>query len=123
MTWCLVALGGAIGAVARFALSCGVARLHPSTFPWPTLVVNAIGSFLLTYGSVALVRRGVPHEWRMGFQVGTLGAFTTFSTFSYETLTLFEQRHYAMAVANVLASLLVCLLAGAAGFAAARSLT
>ena len=121
MGWCLVAVGGAFGALARVFVSGLVTRTWPQAFPYGTLIVNAIGSFLLCWGHVVLVRREWPLEWRMGLLAGALGAFTTFSTFSFETLQLLENRRWLAAALNVVGSVGICGAAGFAGFALARS--
>ena len=107
-----VALGGALGAPMRFYLTQLSVSLFGKQFPFGTLMVNVIGSFCIAvvYG---LIERGViadsPYRFLLG--VGLLGALTTFSTFSFETLTLINNGLWMKAVANVLLNVLVCLLA------------
>jgi len=86
-----IALGGALGASARYLLVGVVQSFSGSLFPLGTLVVNALGSFLLGYFYEAALRSAVTPELRAFFAVGVLGAFTTFSTFSYETLGLLRE--------------------------------
>ena len=87
--WVGVAMGGALGAVARHALTLWAARAFPA-FPVGTLGINVLGSFLLGL-TVALVLRGaVPEAWRVAFGTGFLGAFTTFSTFSVDAVRLLQ---------------------------------
>ena len=106
----LVALGGALGSVARFAIGNTVHALWPMRFPLATLGVNAIGSLLIGVIYVLIAERAVLHpEWRSIVMVGVLGGFTTFSTFSLETVTLLEHGLGAHALAYVLASLLLCI--------------
>ena len=93
----LVAAGGALGAVARF----GVSTFAWRAFPWPTLVVNLAGSFLLGY---FMLEAGMEHAPRLWLAVGFLGAFTTLSTYSFETVDLWRTGHIGMAVANVAAN-------------------
>ncbi len=107
-----VAVGGAAGAVLRYWLSSWVTRWSaPLFFPFGTLLVNVIGSFALGLlaGYLAGERPGVSVELRLLLATGFLGAFTTFSTFSVETLAAFRQGLPGIAVANIGASLLLAL--------------
>jgi CrcB protein len=118
-----IAGGGAIGALARFYVSTGVYRLLGRDFPWGTLSVNVLGSFAMGLLFVLLLERSlVSAEVRSALLVGFLGAFTTFSTFSLETLTLVEQGEMLRALLNVTASVLLCIAACWAGIIAARAL-
>ena len=107
-----IAVGGAIGAVLRYGASMGVYSLLGRGFPYGTLFVNVVGSLLIGVLSVVLLERfDVAPEWRAAVLVGVLGSFTTFSTFSIETLTLLEQGDVVRATANVVLSVLICLIA------------
>ena len=118
-----IAGGGALGALGRFWMSTGVYRLVGRDFPWGTLAVNVLGSFLMGLLLVLFIERlAVGPEVRAAALVGFLGAFTTFSTFSVETLVLIEDGYLARAFLNMWVSVLVCLLACWAGFALGRSL-
>ena len=118
-----IAGGGAVGAVARFLVSTGVYRLFGRDFPWGTLAVNVVGSFGMGLLFVLLLERSlIGPEARAAILVGFLGSFTTFSTFSLETLTLVEQGEMLRALLNVAASLLLCVGACWAGIIAARAL-
>jgi len=118
-----IAGGGAVGALLRFWVSTGVYQLLGRGFPWGTLAVNVIGSFLMGLLFVLFMERSlVSGELRGALLVGLLGAFTTFSTFSIETLALMEQADYLKALVNVLASVLVCILACWAGLMLGRQL-
>jgi CrcB protein len=118
-----IAGGGAVGALARFYASSGVYRALGRDFPWGTLVVNSVGSFLMGLLFVLFLERlATSPELRSAVLVGFLGAFTTFSTFSMETLTLIEQGLPGRALLNIIASVLVCLLACWLGVLLGRTL-
>ncbi len=107
-----IAVGGAIGAVLRYGASIGVYSLLCRGFPYGTLFVNVAGSLLIGVLSVVMLERfDIAPEWRAAVLVGVLGSFTTFSTFSIETLILLEQGDIVRAVANIVLSVLICLLA------------
>ena len=91
----LVALGGALGAVARFGVSSLLPRID---FPWHTLAVNLVGSFLLGY---LFLDHGMEHGPRLLVAVGFLGAFTTLSAYGVETIELVREGHARLAAANV----------------------
>jgi len=118
-----IAAGGAIGALLRFWVSTGVYALLGRGFPFGTLAVNVLGSLLMGYLYIVMIDRlALAAEWRAFALVGLLGAFTTFSTFSIETLVLMEQADYAKAFANVLMSVLACVAAAFLGVTLARQL-
>jgi CrcB protein len=115
----MVALGGALGAVARFYIA-GLLPVY-GEFPVGTLMVNSIASFILGY-LYGLVFWGfeVSPEWRAFFGIGFCGALSTFSTFSYETFSLLREREYLIATLNVLANVIITVLLVLAGFILAR---
>ena len=117
-----VACGGAVGALARYWMSTLVYRHAGSAFPWGTLSVNVLGSLALGVLFVLVQQRELSEAWRLALAVGLLGAFTTFSTFSVDTLVLLEQGALGRAALNVLASVGLCLAAAAGGMALARAL-
>ena len=118
-----IAGGGALGALARFWMSTGIYGLLGKSFPWGTLAVNVLGSFVMGLLFVLFIERlAAAPEWRAAVLVGFLGAFTTFSTFSNETLTLMEGGFLLKALLNVSVSVLVCLLACWIGVILGRSL-
>ncbi|MBF0218469.1 MAG: fluoride efflux transporter CrcB [Gammaproteobacteria bacterium] len=107
-----ISAGGAIGAVLRFVLSNGIHQLLGRGFPYGTLTVNVLGSLCMGLGYVLLIEQ-LPHStlWRSFLLVGVLGALTTFSTFSIETLLLLEQGKIVRAAISVAANLLLSLMA------------
>ena len=105
-----IAAGGALGALGRFWVSTGIYRLFGRDFPWGTLAVNALGSLLMGFLFILFLERWIAGpEWRGAVLVGFLGAFTTFSTFSLETLMLIEDGYLARASLNMGGSVLLCL--------------
>lgn len=117
-----IAGGGALGALGRFWVSSGVYRLLGRDFPWGTLAVNILGSFVMGLLFVLFLDRlTTGPEVRSAVLVGFLGAFTTFSTFSLETLVLLEEGYMGKAFLNMWVSVLVCLLACWAGVLLGRS--
>ena len=117
-----IAAGGALGALLRYAVSGLATKLMPGAFPVGTLTVNVIGSFLLGCGWVLVERLSGAPNLRAFAVVGLLGAFTTFSTYSLETLMLARLHDMRMALLNVAVSNLLCIAAVAAGFYLARSI-
>ena len=119
----LIAAGGACGAVLRFGISSSVAAVFGPGFPFGTLVVNVLGSLLISILYVFLTERVMGGAgMRALLVVGLLGAFTTFSTFSIETLQLIENGEAARALANVFANVVLCLAACWLGLIIVREL-
>jgi CrcB protein len=117
----LIALGGAVGAVLRYGVSTGVYRWLGQGFPYGTVVVNVTGSLAMGILYVLFLERGdLSAEWRAAVLVGLLGAFTTFSTFSIETVSLFESREHGRAIANIVLSVWLCLMATWMGVSISR---
>ena len=119
-----VALGGSFGAVFRFLVSSGIYQWLGRGFPYGTLVVNIIGSFLLGLLTEALIVQKVTfaHDYRAAILVGFIGAFTTFSTFSLETLYLIEEGSLTKAAGNIFVSVAACILAVWLGLLCSRGL-
>jgi CrcB protein len=109
-----VAIGGALGSVARHWASNAVAKQFGEAFPWGTLIINVTGSFLIGFfGTVTAPNGRWPVGWgfRTFFMVGICGGYTTFSAFSLQTLRLLESREWLYAGLNILGSVVLCLLA------------
>jgi CrcB protein len=107
-----IATGGAVGALLRYWVSAGVYAVLGRGFPYGTLVVNVLGSLVMGFLYVLFLERmSAGPELRGAILIGLLGAFTTFSTFSIETLNLIEQADYLKAVLNMGISVLACMLA------------
>lgn len=119
-----VAVGGSFGAVFRFLVSSGVYQWLGRGFPFGTLAVNIVGSFLLGLLTEALIVQRISHahDYRFAILIGFIGAFTTFSTFSLETFYLIEQGQWSKAFANVLISVFSCILAVWLGLLCSRGL-
>ena len=118
-----IAAGGAIGALLRYWMSTAVQGRTGSVFPYGTLTVNVVGSLLIGFLYIWLIERmAAGPAVRAFLLVGVLGAFTTFSTFSIETLNLMESGQLGKALVNVLASVIVCVGAAGLGVLAARQL-
>lgn len=119
-TFLQVALGGAIGASARYGVNIVAGRLMPG-LPLGTLAANVLGCFAMGLLASTLALRGGQH-WAPFLLTGLLGGFTTFSAFTLDTMTLWERGAGTLAVGYVLASVAASLLAVVAGLAIARGL-
>lgn len=118
-----IAAGGALGALARYWVANGVYSVLGRGFPWGTLVVNVLGSLVIGFLYILFLERlTAGPEVRALLLVGFLGAFTTFSTFSIETLNLLEQADYFKAVTNMVVSVLACVAAAWVGVMLGRQL-
>jgi len=124
LTYLWLGLGGALGTIARFWLN-GLVSNHFSSFPMGTLVINVTGSFLITFFGTLTDPGGrwlVSPTGRMFFMTGICGGYTTFSSFSLQTLTLARDGEWLYAGLNVLGSVALCLLAAWLGYIAAMFL-
>ena len=115
-----IAIGGACGALLRFALGRWLQAISGTAFPIGTFAANIIGCLLIGFGYVWLVRANA--EWRTGIQIGLIGALTTFSTYCLESLNLMENHQYVLAAVNLIGSVLLGLAAAAGGMALARAM-
>jgi CrcB protein len=112
MHWISVALGGALGAVCRYWVSVSLLPVSAYKFPFATLSVNVIGSLLMGILYVLIVEKGgLPDQTRNILMVGFLGAFTTFSTFSLDAISLWQNGGQLMALIYVFATVALCLIA------------
>jgi CrcB protein len=118
----LIALGGGAGSVLRYLLGGRVQHFAPHGFPVGTLTVNVLGCLLIGILTRLFLNMETPGEWRGLLVVGFCGGFTTFSTFSIETVGLIEGGEYARAATYVAGSVLLCIMATFAGMAAAGAI-
>lgn len=119
----VIMFGGALGALMRYIVSGTIMDKLGNGFPYGTLTVNVLGSFLMGFLAMLLVERmGLDPLLRLGIFVGFLGAFTTFSTFSMETMNLFEQGAHLHAFANMFVSVLFSVFAVWLGVMAGKSI-
>jgi CrcB protein len=120
-----IAIGSAVGGIARFWCSGVVARLIGETFPWGTLLVNVLGSFIIGFVATLTAPEGrvfLGSTPRLAIMAGFCGGYTTFSSFSIQTLNLINDGEYLYAGANITLSVVLCLVAVWAGSAAAASI-
>jgi CrcB protein len=125
LTYLWIALGGALGSVARFACAEWIVARWPGAFPWGTLFVNVVGSLVI--GLIAgfgesEVRWQLPLIVRQFIMIGILGGYTTFSSFSLQTLMLARNGAWLLAGLNAAASVLLCVLAAWLGFTLAMAI-
>ena len=119
----LVAVGGALGAVARFVVGNAVSKAIGSALPYGTFVINVIGCFAMGLLMTIIVDRELlPATWRLLLCVGLLGGFTTFSSFGYEALMLLTEGRLLAALAYVGGSVVLGLMAAGMGVLCARAL-
>lgn len=123
MTVAGIGVAGALGALARYALEGAVSRRWPGAFPWGTFVVNVSGAFALGLVFVLLTEKVSVDPWlRSALTIGFLGAYTTFSTLSFESYRLIEDGAIGLAIANTFGSLAAGLIAVYLGVVAGRAL-
>lgn len=118
-----IGLASFLGGIGRYLIDGWVVSATRGSFPWGTFVVNATGSFLLGLIFTVLTERFLPHpEFRIAITIGFLGAYTTFSTFAFETFKLAEDGAVALATFNIVASIAVGVIAVWLGVVAGRTL-
>ena len=123
MNFIMVSLGAVVGANLRYILSRYAAKMLGPVFPYGTLIINIVGSFIVGWFMIWTTERVlIDPRWRLLIVVGFCGGFTTFSSYAFESMAYFEQGQWALMTINILANNLLCLLAAVAGMAAARVL-
>ncbi|HOY23845.1 MAG TPA: fluoride efflux transporter CrcB [Cellvibrio sp.] len=111
MQWLMIAIGGALGSMARFAAVGYLTPMLNFRFPIGTFIVNILGSFLIGVAYVVIVEKQlIPAEWRLFFITGILGGFTTFSSFSLEILQTWQEGHVFSAIFYAASSVVLGLL-------------
>jgi CrcB protein len=119
--WLLIALGGAVGSVARYGTGTLLVRVTERTlFPWGTLAVNLIGCLIIGYLNGLLDDRLIRPEYRFLAVIGFLGGYTTFSSFGWEAAAMLRQKDYAAAAAYILANNVIGIALVVVGYAASR---
>lgn len=119
LAWVGFVAAAAIGAPLRYVVDGAIAGRTGGAFPWGTFVINATGSFVLGLITGLSLYHAFPTTPKLILGTGFCGAYTTFSTFTFETVTLIEEGATAEAFRNALGTLVVCAVAAAAGLAAA----
>jgi CrcB protein len=117
--WLAFVIAGAVGAPLRYLVDIAITERTKGAFPWATFVINVTGSFLLGLLTGLGLHHGLPKTARLVLGTGFCGAYTTFSTFSFETVRLVEEGESLAAVKNAAGTLVVAALAAAAGLAIA----
>lgn len=110
-----LALAGGLGAAARFLLDGAIRSRSTGTLPWGTIVINLTGSFALGLVTGAIAASALPDGWGIVVGTGFLGGYTTFSTASFETVRLMQERKFGLAAANGLGVLVAATLAAGLG--------
>ena len=117
----IISLGAIFGANARYFMSRYAAKLLGPTFPYGTLIVNVIGSFIVGWFMIWTTERVlIDSRWRLLLIVGFCGAFTTFSSYAYESMAYFEQGQWHLMLTNVFSNNILCLVGALGGMALAR---
>lgn len=117
----MVGIGGFLGAIARYLVDGWISRRMGALFPYGTFVINISGSFILGLFTTTITERFIVHpHWRLLVAIGFVGAYTTFSTFEYETHKLLEEGSFGLALLNILLSVAIGLVAVRLGILLAR---
>ena len=120
-TYIVIAIGGAFGAISRYWVSESMEKVNGTGFPLGTFTVNLLGSFLIGVLFIVFAEKlEIAQQWKSLLIVGFLGAMTTFSAFSLDTLLLFQQGHYNTALFYIFSSVTACLIAAYAGIQITR---
>lgn len=125
ITYLWIALGSALGGMARFACSSLIANWFGQTFPWGTLAINVLGSFVIGFFATLTGPDGrvlVSGDIRQFVMVGICGGYTTFSSFSLQTLTLAQDGEFVRAGLNVGASVMLCMISVWLGYVVAAAM-
>ena len=123
MTYALVAIFGAAGAVSRYWVDGRISDLTHGQFPWGTFVINVAGAFALGLLVALTTERLLPHpNWRVALGIGYLGSYTTFSTYPYESVKLAEDGAVGLALVNSVGMVAIGMLAAFTGLALGRAL-
>lgn len=110
LNWLIIALGGALGAASRYGIAETVYKLTDRAFPYGILCCNVIGSLLIGFFAILLIDKlDLSPIWRYGIIVGFLGGFTTFSSFSLDTVQLFQEGFWQKAIIYVFLSIVLCI--------------
>jgi CrcB protein len=118
-----ISIGAIVGASARYFVSRFVAKVASAAFPYGTLLINVTGSFILGLFLVWSTERALPDpRWRLLIAIGFCGSYTTFSSYAFESFSLFEQGHYMLFASDVLMNNALCLAGVLAGAMIARSI-
>ncbi len=116
-----VAIGGAIGSILRYLTATYASKFFGTGFPYGTLIVNVAGAFIVMFFMTLYIEKfSMDPIWRLFIVVGILGGLTTFSSFSYETITFFQSGEYWKGLVNILLNNVLTIVAGIAGLYLAR---
>jgi fluoride exporter len=123
MNYLIVAIGGGIGAAARYGVNVSAPRLFGADYPWHTLIVNVLGCFIMgVLTEMMALKLNLSQEWRIFLTTGILGGFTTFSAFALDFALMAERREFLAAGGYAIASVVLSIAACFAGLAVVRSL-